>query len=322
MQTSWLTAEQYSRLSNQAEGAYIAPLPAFETLIISGADNRKYLQGQCTCDVEQLTENNFLRGAHCDAKGKMWSVFHLCASDNDLLVIAFRDELQASLAQWKKFAVFSKVGFQPDLQQYAVLGIGGNNTNILIQQLGFTIPETGALSSNGNGKLLKLADNHYLLLLATDAAQQLLQQPYTFAAPTLWLQQHIRHGFCYLEQPCIAQFVPQMLNLQAINAISFTKGCYIGQETVARMKYLGRNKRAAWVLHAESDQCPIAGTDIEIKLSDNWRRIGQVLNAVNINNQLWLIAVLPNDITPADTLRLSTDHASQLTVQPLPYSLD
>jgi folate-binding protein YgfZ len=134
--------------------------------------------------------------------------------------------------------------------------------------------------------------------------------------------QHIKHGFSYLEQGLIGEFVPQMLNLQALNAISFTKGCYIGQETVARMKYRGGNKRAAYILTAATEETPAAGTAIEVQLGDNWRRSGQVVNAANINNQLWLLAVLPNDITAADSLRLGSDSAPALQLMPLPYPLN
>lgn len=322
MHTSWLSAEQYARLSAQPSDAFIAPLPAFEVLRLSGADNRKYLQGQSTCDVNQLNNDNFLRGAHCDAKGKMWSIFHLCAQQDDLLIIAFRDELAASSAQWRKFGVFSKVTFQSESDNYAVLGIGGRNAASLIEKLGFTLPETGHVSRNQQSVLLALAANHYLLLQPVAEAKILLSSDYYLACSSLWLQQHIQAGLSYLEQPCISEFVPQMLNLQAINAISFTKGCYIGQETVARMKYLGKNKRAAFILSAHSQETPPAGTDIEVQLNDNWRRSGQVVNAVNVNNQLWLIAILPNDTTPADTLRLKTEAATLLQQQPLPYSID
>lgn len=322
MHTSWLSAEQYARLSTQPSDAFITPLPAFEVLRLSGADNRKYLQGQSTCDVNQLNDDNFLRGAHCDAKGKMWSIFHLCAQQDDLLVIAFRDEMAASLAQWKKFGVFSKITFQPELDNYAVVGIGGKNASELIEQLGFTVPEVGQVSRNQQSILLALAANHYLLLLPVTDAKALLDSQHPLACSSLWLQQHIQAGLSYLEQASLSEFVPQMLNLQAINAISFTKGCYIGQETVARMKYLGKNKRAAFILSAQSQETPPAGTDIEVQLNDNWRRSGQVVNAVNVNNQLWLIAILPNDTTPADILRLKTEDATLLQLQPLPYSID
>ena len=115
---------------------------------------------------------------------------------------------------------------------------------------------------------------------------------------------------------------PIEANLDLLNAIDFKKGCYIGQETVARLKYRGGNKRAAYILTADTDEVPKAGTDIEIQLGENWRRSGQVVNAANIHNQLWIIAVLPNDITPADSLRLSSDSAPALRIVPLPYSLN
>ncbi|GHG65235.1 tRNA-modifying protein YgfZ [Alishewanella longhuensis] len=322
MQTSWLTAEQYAHLSTQVQGAFIAPLPAFQVLTISGPDNLKYLQGQSTCDLSQLTADNFLRGAHCDAKGKMWSIFQVFSQADCLQVVAFRDELIASTAQWQKFGVFSKVSFDATAGRYAVFGIGGAESAQLLAKLGFSQPSAdGHLSRYNDAALLRLAADHYLLIVPQPQAQQLMQSPLPFAAPTLWLKAHILQGLAYLEQPLIGELVPQMLNLQAVNAISFTKGCYVGQETVARLKYRGGNKRAAYVLEANTNELPVAGSDIELQLENNWRRVGQVVNAVNINNQLWLIALLPNDITPAETLRLKSEQLIILQQLPLPYSL-
>jgi folate-binding protein YgfZ len=322
MHTSWLTAQSYAQLSNQVQGAFIAPLPAFDIIKISGADNGKYIQSQATCDIDQLNSENFLRGAQCDAKGKTLSVFHLLQQADDLLVVAFRDELAATVAQWRKFGVFSKVSFESCQDSMATLGIGGDDAAQLVCQLGFTLPAgNGGVSRHNNGVVLQLAEQHFMLLLPKEDAIALLNSSLPLAAPTLWLKQHILQGFCYLEQPLIGEFVPQMLNLQAVDAISFSKGCYLGQETVARMKYLGRNKRAAWLMQAKTDEAPTAGNDIEQQFNDNWRRVGQVINAVNINNQLWLIAVLPNDITPADSLRLKSDSAPSLQLLPLPYPL-
>lgn len=322
MHTSWLTAEQYASLSTRIEGAFIAPLPAFDSLVIAGVDNRKYLQGQTTCDIDNLSDTNFLHGAHCDAKGKMWSQFFLLSDADKLITIAFRDELAASTAQWKKFGVFSKVSFDAGQAHYAVFGISGTGCDALIQQLGFTLPQPGQLSRANDAMLLALQKDHFLLLCPLAQAQQLMQQSLPLAAPNVWLAQHIQHGLSYLEQGLIGEFVPQMLNLQALDAISFTKGCYIGQETVARLKYRGGNKRAGYILHAQSAELPAAGTDIEIQLGENWRRSGQVVNAANINNQLWIFAVLPNDITPADSLRLSSDSAPALSILPLPYPIN
>lgn len=322
MHTSWLSAEQYSKLSTQVSGAFIAPLPAFNVLSVEGDDRYKYLQGQTTCDITALHAENFLRGAHCDAKGKMWSIFHTYQADDKLMIVAFREELFASETQWRKFGVFSKVRFNSDNQQLAVLGIAGDNTDALVTTLGFTPPtKDGQLCRHNDSYLLRLAKHHMLLVMPQQQAQCLGQAALPWAAPTLWYKSHILHGLSYLEQPLIGELVPQMLNLHAVDAISFTKGCYVGQETVARLKYRGGNKRAAYILYALTSNLPPAGSDIELQLDNNWRRVGQVVNAVNIDNQLWLIALLPNDITPDNILRLKGEEPTLLQQLPLPYSL-
>lgn len=322
MQSFWMSAEQLAQLSNNLSSAFISPLPAFHLLKISGADQQKFLQGQVTCDVTQISAEHFLRGAHCDAKGKMWSTFHLLQAGDDLLWLAFRDELQASLTQLKKYGVFAKISFTEVQDQYAVFGIGGADSAALLSALGYPQPAIGQQLTVAGGYLLGLAADHFLLVLAIDEAKAFWQQQQALmAAPTRWLAQHIAHGIPYLEQPLLGEYVPQQLNLQALDAISFTKGCYMGQEMVARMKYLGKNKRAMYLLQADTDHTPVAGTDIEIQLEQNWRRSGVVVNAVNIQGQLQLLAVLPNDISATDHFRLATEQDVSLQLQPLPYSI-
>lgn len=323
MQSSWISAEQLAQLSNDAEQAFISPLPAFHVVRVSGPDQKKYLQGQTTCDINTLTENNFLRGAHCDAKGKMWATFQVWQSGEDLLLAGFRDEIQASLVQLKKFGVFSKVSFHDTQDQLAVLGISGTEADSVLNTLGWATPAAGELVIVPGGQLLALAAQHYLLVLDIEAAKQLLTaHPALLAAPTRFLAQHIQHGLPYLEQALIGEYVPQNLNLQAIDAISFTKGCYIGQEMVARMKYLGKNKRATFILKAQSAETPAAGSDIEVQLEQNWRRSGVVVNAVNIHGELFVLAVLPNDTASDAHLRLANAPDTLFRQETLPYSLN
>ncbi len=323
MQSSWISADQLAQLSNDVAAAFISPLPSFTVIRISGPDQKKYLQGQTTCDVEQLSADNFLRGAHCDAKGKMWATFTLVQQGDDLLLIGFRDEMQASLTQLKKFGVFSKVSFHDTSSELAVLGVSGPEADQLLAKLQLPVPAVGAALAVDSGVLLAIAEQHYLLILQQSAALALLERDQAaLAAPTRFLQQHILHGLPYLEQAVIGEYVPQNLNLQAIDAISFTKGCYIGQEMVARMKYLGKNKRATFILTATSAETPAAGSDIEVQLEQNWRRSGVVINAVNIHGELAVLAVLPNDISPDAQLRLASEPDTRFSIQSLPYSLN
>ncbi len=323
MQSSWISAEQLAQLSNELSDAFISPLPAFHIVRISGPDQIKFLQGQVTCDVTQLSAEHFLRGAHCDAKGKMWSTFHLCQAESEILQIGFRDELQASLLQLKKYGVFSKVSFNETIGELAVLGIGGPKSADLLATLGFDRVETGAVSHHQGSYLLALAADHFLWVVPIATAQQVIKDHADImAAPTRWLAQHIQHGIPYLEQPLLAEYVPQQLNLQSLAAISFTKGCYMGQEMVARMKYLGKNKRAMFLLSATTDFTPAAGSDIELQLEQNWRRSGVIVNAVNIQGKLAVLAVLPNDLTSDNLLRLAETPEVLFRIEPLPYTIE
>lgn len=322
MQSFWISAEQLAQLSNELSAAFVSPLPAFQLLKIEGPDRQKFLQGQITADVELLTADNFLRTAHCDAKGKMWGTALLWQAGDTVFWLAFRDELQASVQQFKKYGVFSKASFTDAQAEYAVFGIGGNDSAALLTALGYPQPANGQLQSVSGGFLLGLAPDHFVLVLAHPAANQLMQaHPDKLAAPTRWLAQQIQHGMPFLEQALIGEYIPQQLNLQALDAISFSKGCYMGQEMVARTKYRGINKRAMYLLSGETDHTPPAGTDIEIALGDNWRRSGVVVNAVNIAGHLQLLAVLPNDISADDQFRLADDEQTSVKLTPLPYSI-
>lgn len=322
MQSFWISAEQLAQLSNELAAAFVSPLPAFQLLKIEGPDRQKFLQGQITADVDQLTAENFLRTAHCDAKGKMWGTALLWQAGETVFWLAFRDELQASLQQFKKYGVFSKASFTDAQAEYAVFGIGGSDSAALLTALGYPQPASGELHPVNDGFLLGLAPDHFILVLTHPAANQLMHaHPDKLAAPTRWLAQQIQHGIPFLEQAVIGEYIPQQLNLQALDAISFTKGCYMGQEMVARTKYRGINKRAMYLLSAQTDHTPTAGTDIEIALGDNWRRSGVVVNAVNIAGQLQLLAVLPNDISADEQFRLADDEQTSVKLAPLPYSI-
>jgi len=144
-----------------------------------------------------------------------------------------------------------------------------------------------------------------------------------FETNKVWDLLEVAAGLANIQTPTLSQFVPQMLNFQSISAIDFDKGCYMGQEVVARTKFLGKNKRATFLLEgtgvAEGDAC--AGQNIEVKIGDSWRRGGVVVrSALSEKNQLHLLAVMPNDTVLGTKVRLK-DTNTELTVMPMPYEV-
>jgi folate-binding protein YgfZ len=172
--------------------------------------------------------------------------------------------------------------------------------------------------------LVYLAGNVERYLIICPKAQ-LTEQMSAFNLPifseSIWQLIEICEGVPLLSASSIGEFVPQMLNVQAIHGISFTKGCYLGQETVARMQYLGKNKRALFALIGSAETVA-ADMVIEKQLGEQWKRAGIIQNSYTADNEtVYIQAVLTNDIEADAVLRLKDQPNSQFSIQPLPYSL-
>ena len=269
-------------------------LAQYQLIEAHGADAEKYLQGQLTADVVVLPSGANTLTAHCDPKGKMNAIFRLLkVSSEQFFFLVKKDLLPSALDALKKYAVFSKVSF--DLRDWQIVGVIGEKCGKI--QPHFT---------------LEIDEQRAILLNETPLS-------ITFNADEkVWEAVDIQAGLPTLSANTQNEFIPQALNLQAIEqAISFTKGCYIGQETVARAKYRGANKRAMFILKGETQAQPEIGSEIEMQLESNWRKTGTITSAVNLEGVLWLHVVMNNDIAPEQAFRLPSGEA--LAQVALPY---
>lgn len=276
----------------------------------TGPDRAKYLQGQVTCDVNALLPGQSSLGGHCDPKGKLWSDFRLLCLEESLLMLTKPSVLARQLPELKKFAVFAKVEIGEF--QGEVVGLAGQGTDAWISAQ-YGLRETGLVDG---GMAMRVEADRWLLASESPLALNL-----PVGDEALWWGLEIKAGLPHLEAVHQGEYIPQMLNLQALEGISFTKGCYMGQETVARAKYRGANNRALFVLTGSVGGPVASGDALEIQLGDNWRRSGLVLNAWQQQGQVWLTAVLPKDTEADARFRLKQEEGSSLTLQPLPYPL-
>ncbi|SUC30534.1 tRNA-modifying protein ygfZ [Providencia rettgeri] len=139
-----------------------------------------------------------------------------------------------------------------------------------------------------------------------------------------WLALDIEAGFAVIDQQNSAQHLPQATNLQALpHGISFKKGCYTGQEMVARAKFRGANKRAMYTLKGTGTTIPAIGEGVEWQLGDKWRRTGTVLAAIRLGSgEIYVQVIMNNDMEADSVFRVMGDEQSHLTIAPLPYSLE
>lgn len=294
---------------------------------ITGADSEKYMQGQVTADVNQLTEQQHLLVAHCDAKGKMWSNLRLFRDGDGFAWLERRSLREAQLTELKKYAVFSKVAIAPD-DERVLLGIAGFQARAALANIFSELPNSEKqVVSEGASTLLWFEHPAERFLLITDVAtaESLTEKLRGEAAlnnSQQWLALDIEAGIPVIDSANSGQFIPQATNLQALGGISFKKGCYSGQEMVARAKFRGANKRALWSLAGKASRVPEAGEDLELQMGENWRRTGTVLAAVQLDNGQVLVQVVMNNDMEADSVFRVRDDANTLHIVPLPYSLE
>lgn len=303
-------------------------LDEWALVTVQGADSVSYLQGQITLDVSALDAAHHLPAAHCDAKGKMWSNLRLFHRGEGYAYLVRRSVRDTQIAELKKYAVFSKVTIAAD-DNAVLLGVAGFQARAALANLFDTLPDSETpVVQQGETTLLWFDQPAERFLLATSqeqarALQQKLANDAALNDSTQWMALDIEAGQAVIDSATSAQFIPQAANLQALNAISFKKGCYTGQEMVARAKYRGANKRALWWLAGNAAHLPAANDSLELQMGERWRRTGTVLAAVQLDDgAVWVQAVLNNDLEPESVLRVEGDESGHLTLQPLPYSLD
>ena len=271
-------------------------LTQYQLIEAHGADAEKYLQGQLTTDVVRLASGATTLTAHCDSKGKMNAIYRLFkVSSEQFFLLIKKDILPSGLDALKKYAVFSKVSF--DLRDWQIIGLIGEKCGKITPHFSWEID-----------------GQRSILLNETEL-------PMNFNGDEkIWDVADIQAGLPNLSPQTQNEFIPQALNLQAIEqAISFTKGCYIGQETVARAKYRGANKRAMFVFKAQTQLEVEIGSEIEMQIESNWRKTGTITSAVNLDGVLWLQVVMNNDTTAKQKFRLLNGVPLEYVV--LPYSL-
>ncbi len=309
---------------SQLPDTYLIELTGFSAISLSGEEKSKYLQGQVTCDVNKSTETNLQVGAHCDAKGKVLSVFRLINRLSAHLLLQPKASIPNSLRELQKFGVFAKVTIE-EVQALSFIALVGEQASQLLQQEFSQIPDSlSPVIQVETTTLVYLAGETPRYIIIDDApviTSLVSSLTLPIYSQMVWDLLEISQGFPILSSNSSGQYIPQMLNLQAINGISFTKGCYLGQETVARMQYLGKNKRALFTLHVQVKK-PLEADDIvEKQLAGNWRKAGDILAFYQADDGNCIIqAVLAND-NEQPLMRIASQDDTEVTYIPLPYSL-
>lgn len=279
-------------------------LSDWQLVKVSGTDNRTFLQGQVTADINHLNEHTALFAAHCDAKGRMWSNLILFQRGADIFYIVRKTVAEKQIAALKKYAVFSKVTIEPVVD----LNLIGLENNAIEQSI---------IAELGNNSCITKDDITYIKIpLPEMRLIKVSNEPLPTDSQTAdhWLKLDLEAGYAIIDEPNIESLLPQACNLQHYNAISFDKGCYCGQEMVARAQFRGANNRGLYLLVGKSKALPIIGDKLEYELDGNWREGGQVLAALKLDedDEIYVQVVLANGIDIETNFRVKGQSDSLL----------
>ena len=242
----------------------LVPLTHLGLIEATGDDAKAFLHSQFTSDINHLGTDQVQHSAWCTAKGRMQASF-LAWREGDLFRLAIAGDLEAaSLKRLQMFVLRSKVKLASLAESHLLLGLAGPQAAAVLGDAGLPCPGapmTSAISTEAS--VIGLEANRYVVAIKQEAIAELWRKLAFKARPAglpAWRWLDVQAGFPLVTAATKEEFVPQMADFEKLGGISFHKGCYPGQEIVARTQYLGKVKRHLY--RVRSDQLLEAGASL------------------------------------------------------------
>ncbi len=313
--TDSIRAAQAGEPAQTAASGRLAHIGA---LRFAGPDAVNFLQGQVSNDTRRLAEGAPLLAAYSSAQGRVIAVLHLVPHSSGVIALLPRDVLAATCERLRKFVLRAKVKIEDMSDRLAVIGVLGPDA---LRAAGLPAPDArGYLERDGIGiaRVGPTADHEssrYWMIREAGPTEHGIAPD----LETAWRLADIRAGLPTVYAATSEAFVAQMLNLDLIDGINFSKGCYTGQEIIARAQHLGRIKRRMFRLRLAPREWSIGGS---VKLADG--RAGRLTELARADGYVEALAVL-NLEAGAAAEHAADDRAPGAPADarelPLPYAL-
>jgi folate-binding protein YgfZ len=304
----------------------VAKLEHLGIIRVTGADAASFLQGQLTNDVALLPMNESRLAAFCSAKGRMQASFTIykrpaidaTQTTPDIYMVCSRDILAATLKRLSMFVMRAKAKLTDVTDEYNIFGLTGNTINLIATE-----------AINTPAAVIFYASTVIALHPALGQTRALCITPVGDTAPAgeilsaeLWNLGEVHAGIATITAPIVEAFVPQMLNYESVGGVNFKKGCYPGQEVVARSQFRGTLKRRAYVVQIDATNSqPFVSQEI-FHESDAEQPCGMVAQvAANPNGVYSAIVSMQTSAADVGKLTLGSATGANITLLPLPYPL-
>ncbi len=297
--------------SADVHGGMVAALTHLGVLAVSGADAENFLHNQLTNDVLELTPGAMHLGGYCSPKGRLLATLLIWKSSDGVMLVMPRELLPGIQKRLQMFVLRSKVTIADVSEQTVLIGAAVPD----LQEIGFS--ETDGLNATWPSAAgLQRA----LWMGPVESAMHLwntLSKTLTPTSANYWRWLDIRAGLPMVVEATREQFVPQMVNFDLVGGVNFRKGCYPGQEIVARSQYLGKLKRRMLLA---STQAEVAAAGMEIfSEADPGQPCGLVVNAEKNPEGTWDLLVEIKLEAAQTPVHLGAANGQLLQFSELPY---
>lgn len=302
----------------------LCDLSQYGTVQISGEEAQKFLQNLLSNDINTVNNKTAQLSSFNSAKGRMVATLLIWQQGTDYFLQLPRSLVVAMHKKLSMYVLRSKVKVSDASNEIISLGLNGKNAAQLVRQnFSVTLEQDWSVAQIENGSVLRLAENRYQLNTTISTAinhwNELHKEAQAVGA-ACWDWLTIRAGIPVITPATQEQFVLQMTNLDILGGVSFKKGCYPGQEIVARTHYLGKQKRRMYLAHVEADNLPVAGNEL---FSEDMpgQACGMVINASSApGGGVDLLGVMQISSYENKHVHLNSAQGEMLNFLSLPYA--
>ena len=295
---------------------------------VNGDDASDFLQGQLTNDIRDVSPLHSQLSAYCTPKGRILSIFRIFKRNDTYYMRLPRTQLEETMKRLRMFVLMSKVSFEDSSDTLVHIGVSGPTA---IEQLSTQIKDlpdqVDDVTQCDGYTIIKLAGLHprFEIYGELEAMKNLWSNLDVHTAAIgagPWALLNILAGIPTIYPETSEAFVPQMVNMQIINGVSFQKGCYTGQEVVARMQYLGKLKRQMYRVYVKTNDEVKAGDTLFSANSTSGQGTGTIVDAQPdvVEGGYEALAVINISDTENGKLQLHDENGPEIELRELPYS--
>jgi len=309
------------------DATVVVPLLHLGLIRSRGVDSAPFLHNLLSNEVNKLAEDAAIHNSFNTPKGRMLASLLMWREADGHLAALAADIQPAILKKLSMYILRSKVALSDASSELALIGLSGPQAEAVLEKAGLPRPAMPMRHHAADqARVIRLTTTSYILVIPTEQAAThfaaLRQAGATAAGTDAWMLAMIRAGLPLITAATQELFVAQMLNFELIGGVSFKKGCYPGQEIVARTQYLGKLKKRMYRVHIDSDTAPAPADDLYAPQFGE-QSAGQIVNAAPApGGGFEALAVLQTSSREAGEVHLGHPEGPRLTFLELPYPLD